>query len=359
MNPTRTVALAVLAACLVHTSVAAQQASSAAQQAAPLARSVPQFDLSTSQDGYLLGPGDRLNVVVVGVEAFSGPQLVLPDGTISMPLVGSVAVSGRTPVELSSDLERRLAAFVRRPRVFVRVDALRPIRVNVGGEVLTPGPRQIQNLVTGIGTAGVNTLPTLTTAIVQAGGVTPRADVANIVVSRRLSNGGIQQKRIDLWKTINEGRIEEDIFLKDGDSILVPQCAEDCVVNSRTIARTTVAPSRIRVRVFGEVNRPTALELDARSTLADAIASVGGMTNLAAPDQVEVISLEADGTTRNRIINANQALSGDASQNLQLRDQDAVIVRRSFGGELFTGLNTFASPVATVANLFFIFRNFR
>jgi len=359
MNPTRTVALAVLATCLVHTSVAAQQASSAAQQTAPLARSVPQFDLSTSLDGYLLGPGDRLSVVVAGVEAFSGSQLVLPDGTISVPLVGSVPVSGRTPAELTYDLERRLAAYVRKPRVAVKVEALRPIRINVGGEVLTPGPRQLQNLITGLGTAGTNTLPTLTTAIVQAGGVTPRADVANIVLSRRLSNGGTEQKRIDLWKAINEGRIEEDIFLKDGDSILVPQCAEDCAVNSRIIARTTIAPSRIRVRVFGEVNRPTALELDARQTVADAIASAGGMTNLAAPDQVEVISVEPDGRTSNRVINANQALSGDATQNLQLRDQDAVIVRRSFGGELLNGLNTFASPVATVANLFFIFRNFR
>jgi polysaccharide biosynthesis/export protein len=72
-----------------------------------------------------------------------------------------------------------------------------------------------------------------------------------------------------------------------------------------------------------------------------------------------VVSLEPDGRVVNRLIDVNKAIQGDASQNLLLKDQDAVIVRRSFGGELINGINVFTGPASTIANLFFIFRNLR
>lgn len=324
-----------------------------------VAKSVPAFDLTATQEGYLLGPGDRINIKVFGADEFSGPQLVLPDGTITLPLVGTIAASNRTLADLSSDLERRLAGFVKKPRVALRVDALRPLRITVSGEVLQPGPRQLQSLVTGLGTAGGNSLPTITSAVVQAGGVSNQADVSRIILTRRLSSGQSVERPIDLWKAIQEGKIEEDIFLKDGDAIFVPRRAADSPVDVRVLARTTLAPGRIRVRVFGEVNRSNSFDLDARSTVVDAIASAGGMTNSAAPDNVEVVSLEPDGRVVNRLVDVNKAIQGDIGQNPLLKDQDAVIVRRSFGGELINGINVFTGPASTIANLFFIFRNFR
>lgn len=319
----------------------------------------PRFDLSASQEGYLLGPGDRLTVKVSGSEDLSGAQIVLADGTLFLPLIGAISVTNRTLADLTTDIEHRMAAFVRKPRVILRLDALRPIRISVGGEVLQPGPRQIQNLVTGIGTAGSNTLPTVSTALVSAGGVTNQADVSNILLTRQLANGQTATKSIDLWKTLQEGRIEEDLFLRDGDSLFVPVRPSDSPIDLRLLTRTTLAPQKIRIRVFGEVNKPITADLDARSTVIDAVASAGGMTNVAAPDNVEVISLEPDGKVTNRVINVNRATQGDSSQNLLLRDQDVVIVRRSFGGEALNALNTIAGPISTFANLFFIFRNFR
>jgi polysaccharide biosynthesis/export protein len=332
-----------------------------AQTAPPqaVAKSVPKFDLTATQEGYLLGPGDRIAIKVFGADEFSGPQIVLPDGTITLPLVGTIVASNRTVADLSSILESRLAGFVKKPRVALKVEVLRPLRITISGEVLQPGPRQLQSLITAVGTAGGNSLPTVTSAVVQAGGVNNQADVSQIILTRRLTSGQTVERRIDLWKTIQEGKIEEDIFLKDGDAIFVPRRTADSPVDIRVLARTTLAPGRIRVRVFGEVNRASSFDLDARSTVVDAIASAGGMTNTAAPDNVEVVSLEPDGRVVNRLIDVNKAIQGDASQNLLLKDQDAVIVRRSFGGELINGINVFTGPASTIANLFFIFRNLR
>lgn len=324
----------------------------------PAASAVPSFDLSAVQDGYMLGPGDRVNLLVFGVESMSGTQIVLPDGTVSLPLIGAVVAINRTPADLAVEIERRLSAYLKNPRVGVTLQALRPLRISVSGEVLQPGPRQLQNLLTAIGTAGSNTLPTVTSALAGAGGVTNRADVSTILLRRRLPNGQESERRIDLWRTLQEGRIEEDVFLKDGDALFVPQCV-DCPVDPRVLAYSTLAPGKIRVRVFGEVNKSGSLELDGRATVIDAVASAGGLSNLAAPDNVEIVSIAPDGRVTNKVINVNAAINGDKEQNIQLRDQDSVIVRRSIGGDILSGLNVIANPIGTVANLFFIFRNFR
>ncbi|AGY59396.1 polysaccharide biosynthesis/export family protein [Gloeobacter kilaueensis] len=322
---------------------------------------VQSFDLSAAQDGYLLGPGDRLKISVLGSPEFSSEQPVLPDGTVSVYLVGTVPVTNQTVADLSALLERRLAAYIKKPKVSISVQALRPLRIAVSGEVLQPGPRQLQSLLaTGsIPNVNANTLPTVSAALAAAGGVTNRADVSAIRLERRTVDGQVIVKKIDLWRLMNEGRVEEDMLLKDGDVLLVPQVAADSPIDSRVIGYSTIAPTKIRVRVLGEVNKVGPFDLDAHSTVFDAIAAAGGMTNYAAPESVEVLSLQRDGRVKNRIVNGNLAFNNDASQNLQLQDQDAVIVRRSLGGELLNGLNTVAAPVSTFANLFFIFRNFR
>ncbi len=351
----RTTCVLLVMACSLECLPVIAQTSAASQTAA-----IPTFDLSASQEGYLIGPGDRVTIKVFGAEEFSGNQVVLPDGTVTLNYIGTVQASNRTVPDLASAIESRLATYMKRPRVSVRMESLRPMRVAVAGEVLQPGPRQIQSTLTANITLSQPTtvLPTVTAALSAAGGVTNQADVSEIKLSRRESNGRIVEKRVDLWRTISEGRTEEDILLKDGDTIWVPRRTAGSPVDSRLLARTTLAPGKIQVRVFGEVNKGGTQELTARSTVVDAIASAGGLTNLAAPDNVEIATLETDGRVTNRVIDVNAAIRGDASQNVQLQDQDAVIVRRSFGGDMLNALSVFASPASTVANLFFIFRNF-
>ena len=93
-------------------------------------------------DEYILGPTD-----VVQVSVWRNPDLsvavpIRPDGRISVPLVGDVQASGRTPEDLSSSIESRLAEFIREPQVSIVVTGMNSHeftdRVRITGAVQAP-----------------------------------------------------------------------------------------------------------------------------------------------------------------------------------------------------------------------------
>ena len=70
---------------------------------------------------YVIGPGDALSIFVFRSPELSMEVPVRPDGRISMPLVEDIEAAGRTPVQLSRQIEQRLKEFVREPNVTVIV----------------------------------------------------------------------------------------------------------------------------------------------------------------------------------------------------------------------------------------------
>jgi polysaccharide biosynthesis/export protein len=99
--------------------------------------------------GYRVGPGDAVEISVLGVPDLQRRMLVEPDGTISLPVVGSLAVQGLTSVELRAHVKAALGGRVvtlQSPStpvaisiddVLVTVAAYRPIFVK--GDVAKPG----------------------------------------------------------------------------------------------------------------------------------------------------------------------------------------------------------------------------
>ncbi len=76
---------------------------------------------------YRVDAGDRLRIRVFGEPSLSGQYLVDAAGTISMPLVSSVHVRGRTTLEIQAEITRKLrAGFLRRPSVAVEMLTFRP-----------------------------------------------------------------------------------------------------------------------------------------------------------------------------------------------------------------------------------------
>src|SRR5215475_4269191 len=72
-------------------------------------------------DEYRLGPGDKLRV-----EVYKDPQLsqsvqIRPDGKITLPLVGDVDATGRTPMQLRDQLATSLKEYITNPTVTVIV----------------------------------------------------------------------------------------------------------------------------------------------------------------------------------------------------------------------------------------------
>jgi protein involved in polysaccharide export with SLBB domain len=180
--------------------------------------------------GYLLGPGDQLDISIIGIPDLERNRIVLPDGTILLPLIGAVPAAGRTLVELEQDVTRRLSYYLVEPVVEVNLNTLRPLVVTVAGEVNRPGPVQLNSLSTFNTRVDNNaqlrsetTSPTLSTALVGAGGVKRTADLREITVRRLLPDGREVDLSINLWESIFEGRGESNILLQDGDVVFVPE----------------------------------------------------------------------------------------------------------------------------------------
>jgi polysaccharide export outer membrane protein len=91
---------------------------------------------------YQIGPGDGLSVFVYQSPQLSvGSVTVRPDGRISLPLIPDMIAAGRTPTQLSKDIEERLKEYVKEPNVSVIVSGFQgPLnrQIRVIGEATDP-----------------------------------------------------------------------------------------------------------------------------------------------------------------------------------------------------------------------------
>lgn len=310
---------------------------------------VEQAKPSTLYSGYLLGAGDQLEISVYGYQEFTGARVVLPDGTISLPVVGSVMAANRTPDDLARDLTARLRPLLVDPVVSVSLSALRPVIVNVAGEVQRPGALQLRSLTTttfrsagSSVTSSLEGVPTLSSALTEAGGVTRNADIRQVVLRRSLPNGQTTSVTVNLWDAIWSDKQPEDLVLRAGDSIYVPKLPAGAELDRRLVARSRLAPATVRVRVVGEVTRPGEIQIPPDSSLSSAIANAGGFTKQAKPREVQLIRLNDAGQIDTQRIDLAQL-----NDNLQVQEGDVLIVpekgRSSFLRVLGEVLNPFGS----------------
>ncbi|MCY7276831.1 MAG: polysaccharide export protein, partial [Phormidesmis sp. CAN_BIN44] len=121
----------------------------------------PASPISVDQ-GYLLGAGDKIKLDIFSVPEYSGDYQVLADGTLNLPLAGSVTVQDLSLKDASAAISRKLSEWLTRPIVTVSLLASRPINVAVSGEVTRPG-----SYTTTLTEGGI---PTLTKMLQLAGG---------------------------------------------------------------------------------------------------------------------------------------------------------------------------------------------
>lgn len=124
-----------------------------------------------AQVDYHLGAGDRVKVTVFGHEDLSGELEVGSNGTISMPLIGTISVDDRTLQEIEKSIIAKLQPeYLKNPKVAVEVLTYRPFYII--GEVKSPGSYPYVN-----GMRVVN-------AVALAGGYTYRARENRLLITR-------------------------------------------------------------------------------------------------------------------------------------------------------------------------------
>jgi len=166
------------------------------------------------EEGFLLGPEDRLEIVVWRNEDLSRSVIIRPDGKISLPLIGDVPAAGLTADQLAEDITERYKEFKENPAVSVNVLEVNSYYIFVVGEVNNPGKLQLKSYTT------------ILQAISLAGGFTTFAAENDMRVLRNVMDGDGQMKEIRIpirySDLISEDGAVYNITLRSGDTILVP-----------------------------------------------------------------------------------------------------------------------------------------
>jgi polysaccharide export outer membrane protein len=158
---------------------------------------------------YVIGPGDVLTIVFWREKELSGDVAVRPDGKISLPLLNDVEAAGLTPEELRLRVTAAAQKLIEEPTVTVVVKEINSRNVFITGQVAKPGPYPLSG-------------PTTVVQLISiAGGVLEYANEKNIVIMRT-ENGKSVSLRFN-YDQVKKGRnIEQNIQLKPGDTIIVP-----------------------------------------------------------------------------------------------------------------------------------------
>ncbi|MEB3255091.1 MAG: SLBB domain-containing protein [Synechococcaceae cyanobacterium] len=294
-------------------------------------------------DLYVLGPGDGLTLTFLDPAAKSvgGEFGLLPDGTSTLPLIGTVQLNGLTIGQATRWLTSLYARQLVRPQLTLSLTSPRPVKVTVLGEVEKPG---------------LYPLPTFSTpvaAIQTAGGVTLNADIRRVLLRRLAGPDGSQKQTVlDLAQLLQVGNQRQNPILFDGDTIVIARTENPPSDEVLQLGATNLAPSSINVSIVGEVKSPGIISLPANTPLMEAILRAGGTRKWRAnKNSIELVRLNRNGVTTREVFTFREDRDISQAFNPPLRDRDTIIVNRSFFGQALDVVNEVLVPISTVGSL--------
>ena len=218
----------------------------------------PNLRMATPVD-YQIGPDDEIIIDVYGYSEASHELRVTPDGTINIPMVGVVQVSGATIEQASARIRNKMANVYTGIRngstsVNISLGNIRSIKIVLTGEIVRPG---------------TYTLPSVATvfnALYASGGPNENGSFRTIQIIR----GGSIIAVLDVYDFLLYGSLKNNVRLQDQDVIRVPTY-------------------RTRVEVNGEVKREGIFEMMSGESLADLIRFAGDFTERAYKARIKVL----------------------------------------------------------------------
>jgi len=163
-----------------------------------------------SEGPYLLRRGDKISVNVLFYPELETVTVVRPDGMITAPGVGDVPALGRRPEEVAADIEAHYSRILRDPTTTLNVIQFGERRAYVFGQVLKPGPIDLQQRMT------------LTQALAATGSPTREAKMGSVVLLRRKSENTAQAYNLDLRGVLEGKSLAADVILQPDDVVYVP-----------------------------------------------------------------------------------------------------------------------------------------
>jgi polysaccharide export outer membrane protein len=198
--------IAVLALDPVTIPAAALQTPSAENSIADPART----GTKAHDASYIIGNSDVLAITVWKEPEISRAIPVRPDGRISLPLVGEIQATGRTPLQLEQEIADKLKTYITNPDVTVIVQEINSEKYNILGRVGKPGSYPL--------TASTTVLDALATA----GGFQDFAKQKGVYILRRAADGGQTRLAFNYKDVIKGKHLEQNVKLEPGDTVIVP-----------------------------------------------------------------------------------------------------------------------------------------
>jgi len=261
--------------------------------------------------GYRLGPQDQMVVRGLNGERMNETVTVAGDGSITLPLVGRISVSGKKTEEVQKDLHERLKTFIREPNVSVSITSAQSRHISVIGAVNQAGVHVIRGC------------STLIDAISQAGGL--RQDAGNTIKVTRnrtaptgtdddprtaRTTSGYEIADIRLSDLIEARRPEANILVEADDVISVPRAQ--------------------LVYVVGAVQKAGGFVLNERETLSvlQVLSLAGGLAPTPAPEKSRVIRAGGSGEKTEIAVDVRDILNGKHA-DVMLQPDDILFIPSS------------------------------
>jgi protein involved in polysaccharide export with SLBB domain len=262
--------------------------------------------LKPPQDAFRFGPGDVMEIEIIGDGTTRAVTTVGADGKIYYYLLSGQKVWGLTLPETKALLEKELAVYVKQPKVSLALRTVASKRVWVLGRLNTPGIFPLSAPMT------------VLEAISRAGGLFTSKfsgtteELADLHHSFLVRDG--HTLPVDFYKLLREGDMSQNIYLRPDDFIYLPSALSK------------------EVNVLGAVKSPRSVGFMDQVTLVSAITSAGGPIQGAELSRVAIVR---GSLSEPEIAIANfGAIVAGKQPDLKLEPRDIVYVPTEVGGSL-------------------------
>lgn len=228
----------------------------------------------------VLGVGDSVKVTVFQNPDLTTEARISEAGTINVPLIGDVVVSGLTPDNAAARIAEHLVRgkFVINPQVSLSVEQVRSRQVTVLGEVGHPGRYPLDDVSNSV-----------TEVLARAGGINAEGD-DNVVVVRNVK-GRETRTAVDLSDMSRTGNMSRDMRIENGDVIYVNRAPQ--------------------FYLYGEVQRAGAYRLQPQMTVMQAISVGGGLTPRGTLHGLAIQRRKSDGKVDTARVRPNDLVRAD------------------------------------------------
>jgi len=162
---------------------------------------------------YTLRQSDVLQLTFPISPEYDQTVTIQPDGFVSLRGVGSLHVAGMSVPQTTEALKKAYGQFLHDPVITIELKEFEKPYFIAGGQFGKPGKYELRGDTT------------VAEAVAIAGGFTDKAKHSEVVLYRRIPAGWVAAKRLNMKQMLASNDLSEDLHLRSGDMIYVPQNA--------------------------------------------------------------------------------------------------------------------------------------